>query len=94
MGLVPKAADLAEATHYRKMKGFEYHLQNIKRGPVASFLWSRWDSNPLPFDCEPNALPDELLPLVLSKKGRIRDPLFGGVYRSRTDDLLHAMQAL
>lgn len=25
-------------------------------------LWSLWDSNPLPFDCEPNALPDELKP--------------------------------
>ena len=30
----------------------------------------------------------------LLKKGRSCDPLCCGVYRSRTDDLLHAMQAL
>ena len=35
-----------------------------KPAKVSLFLWSRWDSNPLPFDCEPNALPDELLPRI------------------------------
>ena len=46
-----------------------------KESRCSLFLWSRWDSNPLPFDCEPNALPDELLPRFLSKKGRFCDPL-------------------
>ena len=37
-------------------------------------MWSRWDSNPLPFDCEPNALPDELLPLCYEKRVVLSDP--------------------
>ena len=55
-----------------------------KESPLRglSVLWSRWDSNPLPFDCEPNALPDELLPLYLSKKGRLRDPLWWSISES------------
>ena len=33
-------------------------------------------------------------PVVYQKRAVRGDPLLGGVYRSRTDDLLHAMQAL
>ena len=48
-----------------------------KREPeLFLFLWSRWDSNPLPFDCEPNALPDELLPRFVIKKGSSQRPFW------------------
>ena len=47
-----------------------------KESLSSLFLWSRWDSNPLPFDCEPNALPDELLPRFVIKKGSLQRPFW------------------
>ena len=32
---------------------------------MVTILWSIRESNPLPFDCEPNALPNELIPQLL-----------------------------
>ena len=64
----------------RQPAHLDHLLQRKKKEPeLFLFLWSRWDSNPLPFDCEPNALPDELLPRFVIKKGRCSDPSGGSI---------------
>ena len=61
----------------RQPAQLDHLLQRKKKEPeLFLFLWSRWDSNPLPFDCEPNALPDELLPRFVIKKGSSQRPFW------------------
>ena len=66
---------------YKKNRTYQelWHLiaqwwQKKGYNSVSLCRWSRWDSNPLPFDCEPNALPDELLPLCYEKRVVLSDP--------------------
>ena len=50
-------------------------------------LWRIWDSNPPPIDCEPIALPDELIPqgILSIKENEIKNQVnyaYSGVYKS------------
>ena len=45
------------------IKQKERHLFEVSRQ-----VWSIRESNPLPFDCEPNALPNELIPHCYEKR--------------------------
>ena len=52
------------------------------------------ESNHLHSAEKADALPNELIPPLVIKKGPLRDPPLSGVYRNRTDYLLTASQTL
>ena len=65
-----------EVKNRRKKSNLKSYSIDIKNARLQAEhfcltgLWSIWDSNPLPFDCEPNALPDELMPRLREERQR------------------------